>query len=247
MASRTEEAQTARTRLASVYGDPSAEEADAIVALGGDGLMLEALHRFMNTGKPIYGMNRGSVGFLMNEFREEGLLERLCQGDITALRPLKMEATDIHGALHIAHAFNEVSLLRELHQAAKLRISIDGRIRLEELICDGILVATPAGSNRLQSLGPRADPADQRPIAGADLDQRLPPAALARRPALAGGAGHDRGPGDREAPRRGGGRSPRDPLVRRVDIYEDPVCTGLVMFDADHSWEERNLAEQFRY
>lgn len=247
VASRTEEAQAARARLASLYGDPSAEEADAIVALGGDGLMLEALHRFMNTGKPIYGMNRGSVGFLMNEFREEGLLERLGQGDITALRPLKMEATDIHGALHIAHAFNEVSLLRELHQAAKLRISIDGRIRLEELICDGILVATPAGSTayNLSAHGPIL-PINAQLLALTSISafrpRRWRGALLSRtarvtievleiekRP-VAAAADHL-----------------EIRSVRRVDIYEDPVCTGLVMFDADHSWEERNLAEQFRY
>ena len=126
------------------------------MALGGDGLMLQTLHTFMNTGKPIYGMNCGSVGFLMNEFREDDLPARLAAAVETAIHPLAMRAIDADGVTHTAFAINEVSLLRQSYQAAKLEIAIDGHVRLEELICDGILVATPAGSTayNLSAHGP---------------------------------------------------------------------------------------------
>ena len=156
VASDGAEAQAALQTLQARYGSVKAAQAEAIVALGGDGLMLQTLHRHMNDRIPIYGMNRGSVGFLMNEYREDGLLQRLAHAEISRINPLAMVATDRHGAFHKALAINEVSLFRETAQAAKLRISVDGTVRLEELACDGVLVATPAGSTayNLSAHGP---------------------------------------------------------------------------------------------
>ncbi len=156
IASDTEKAESAKKRLSRVYGNHKVEDADVIVALGGDGFMLNTLERFMDTGKPIYGMNRGSVGFLMNEFSEENLFVRLNQAERTVIHPLDMKATDQDGKKYHSIAINEVSFLRQTFQAAKLRISIDDQVRLEELICDGILVASPAGSTayNLSAHGP---------------------------------------------------------------------------------------------
>ena len=146
VASDVPEAREALARLTSRYGNVPAREADAIVALGGDGLMLQTLHKHLTDRIPIYGMNRGSVGFLMNEYREDDLLARLERAEISRIHPLAMVARDINGTIHEELAINEVSLFRQTHQAAKLRISVDGKVRLEELICDGVLVSTPAGS-----------------------------------------------------------------------------------------------------
>jgi NAD+ kinase len=156
LASAGEEAESARERLAKRYAGVEPNKADVVVALGGDGLMLQALHTLRDSGKPVYGMNRGSVGFLMNEFREEGLKERLAAADRSVVHPLVMEAKAAGGAVHRFPAFNEVSLFRQTYQAANLRISVDGKVRLEELICDGILVATPVGSTayNLSAHGP---------------------------------------------------------------------------------------------
>ncbi len=154
--SDTDEAQTAGARLRARYGETAPEAADIVVALGGDGLMLATLHRLMGTGKPIYGMNRGSVGFLMNEYSEDALCERLTAAARSVVHPLLMKVTDSTGATHDARAINEVSVFRQSYQAAKLKISIDGRPRLDELVADGILVATPAGSTayNLSANGP---------------------------------------------------------------------------------------------
>jgi NAD+ kinase len=156
VASETPEAQAARIKLVERYGDADPATAEVIVALGGDGLMLQTLHRFMGTAKPIYGMNRGSVGFLMNEFRERGLRKRLEDAQRSVVHPLVMKAVDHDGRRVEARAINEVSLLRRSYQAAKLRLSIDGQVRLSELVADGVLVATPAGSTayNLSANGP---------------------------------------------------------------------------------------------
>src|SRR5262245_7837227 len=146
VASPIAEAQAARARLSARYGDTAPEAADVIVALGGDGLMLQTLHRFMHSGQPIYGMHRGTVGFLMNEFSEEKLHERLAAARETMIHPLLMRAHDNDDNDIEFHAFNEVSLFRQTYQAAHLRIRVDGEVRLRELIADGVLVATPAGS-----------------------------------------------------------------------------------------------------
>lgn len=146
IASPTDDARHAAAALMRRYDSVPPEEADVVVALGGDGLMLQALHRFMEAGTPIYGMNRGTVGFLMNEYREDGLVERLETTKRSVIHPLLMETIDVEGRRHRARALNEVSLLRQTHQTARLKISIDGHVRLPELIADGVLVATPAGS-----------------------------------------------------------------------------------------------------
>jgi len=146
VASSTPEAQGALQALAGRYPNVPPEDADVVVALGGDGLMLQTLHRFMGQGKPIYGMNKGTVGFLMNEYRDDDLVERLAAAQRSVVHPLRMTVRDVKGRTHAAQAVNEVSMLRQIHQAAKLTISIDGRVRLQELVADGILVATPAGS-----------------------------------------------------------------------------------------------------
>src|SRR5512132_270489 len=146
VASEHEEAKAAKDRLRAAYPHASPGEADVIVALGGDGFMLETLHRYMDRGVPIFGMNRGSIGFLMNSFQEAGLPDRLRQAEAFKLNPLRMTATDVAGSVHEALAINEVSLLRETRFAAKLRVEIDDVVRIPEMICDGVLLATPAGS-----------------------------------------------------------------------------------------------------
>lgn len=146
VASQAPEAQLAAKRLSRFYGEHAPEDADVVVALGGDGLMLQTLHRFIASDKPIYGMNRGSIGFLMNEFREDGLIERIMEAERSVVHPLRMRVTNAKGEVSAALAFNEVSLLRQSFQAAKLEIRVDGQMRLPELIADGVLLATPVGS-----------------------------------------------------------------------------------------------------
>lgn len=145
-ASEAEMAQQALPVLSALYGTVDLDRADVVVALGGDGFMLQTLHSLTGRGLPVYGMNRGTVGFLMNGFAEEGLLERLNAAEETVINPLRMRAFGADGSVHEALAINEVSMLREGPQAAKLRIHVDGRMRMEELVCDGALIATPAGS-----------------------------------------------------------------------------------------------------
>src|SRR5450759_143929 len=146
VAGTTPEAREAYERLQGRYGNVEPQYADVIVALGGDGLMLQTLHKFMNSGKPIYGMQRGTVGFLMNDFSIDNLIERLTAAQITVIHPLVMRARDSAGRMHEHRAINEVSLFRQSAQAAHLRILIDGQERLAQLVADGVLLATPAGS-----------------------------------------------------------------------------------------------------
>ena len=156
VASETKEAEEALAKLTKRYGNAAFTEADAIVALGGDGLMLQTMHGHLNSRIPIYGMNRGSVGFLLNDYHEDSLKERLKAAEITVIHPLRMTAYDEHGVKHEALAINEASLFRQIYQAAKLKIAVDGKVRMDELICDGILVSTPAGSTayNLSAHGP---------------------------------------------------------------------------------------------
>ena len=146
VASAAPDAQSALKTLQAHYASVAPEEADAIVALGGDGLMLQSLHQFMGTAKPIYGMNKGTVGFLMNDYREDELFERLEAAERSVVHPLLMVAWDVHGVAHTARAINEVAMFRQTYQAGKLRVSVDSHVRIAELIADGILVSTPAGS-----------------------------------------------------------------------------------------------------
>lgn len=247
VASDTPEAIAARDALQARYGALDPQDADVVVALGGDGLMLQTLHQFMNTGKPIYGMNRGSVGFLMNEYRENDLLERIRKAETTAIHPLLMQATDVGGTCHTARAINEVSLLRQTYQATKLRITIDDRVRLEELICDGILVATPAGSTayNLSAHGPIL------PIYAPLL--ALTPISAFRprrwRGALLPDRSHVR-IDILEADKRPVSAAADHTEIRDVAsvlVHQDKESESLAMFDQDHSWDERILTEMFRY
>jgi NAD+ kinase len=145
-ASDAPQAQAALAELEARYGSAAPEKADIIVPLGGDGFMLETLHRFRDCAVPFYGMHRGSVGFLMNAYAPEGLEQRVARAVAVRIHPLTMTAIDRAGQEHRALAINEVSLLRQRRQAAKLRIAVDGIIRIEELMADGALVATPVGS-----------------------------------------------------------------------------------------------------
>jgi len=156
VASETNEAKDAFKALTKRYGNVTPEEADAIVALGGDGLMLQTMHDHLHSRIPIYGMNRGSVGFLLNVYTENRLKYLLEAADITVIYALRMTVRDVNSATREVLAINEVSLFRQIYQAAKLKIGVDGTTRLEELICDGVLVATPAGSTayNLSAHGP---------------------------------------------------------------------------------------------
>ncbi len=156
VAADTEPAQHALAELRRLYPCVDPEHAEIVISLGGDGFMLETLHRFLPQSVPIYGMHRGSVGFLMNSYRPLGLFERLAEAQPVVLHPLEMVARNEHGSRHRALAFNEVSLLRESRQAAKLKIIVDGVVRIDELMADGILIATPVGSTayNLSAHGP---------------------------------------------------------------------------------------------
>jgi NAD+ kinase len=247
VASPFPEAKEAEKRLAKLYGNVKPESAEVVVALGGDGLMLQTLRRFMRSGKPIYGMHRGTVGFLMNDFRVEKLRERLAKAHNTIIHPLLMCATDIRGKKHEHHAFNEVSLFRQTYQAAKLRILVDGKERLAELVADGVLLSTPAGSTayNLSAQGPiipidapllaltPISPFRPRRWHGALLPDRAQVSVEVlntdRRP-VAAVADHD---------------EVRD--VRSVDIQMDHSIAMNILFDPGHSLDERILREQFQY
>jgi NAD+ kinase len=247
VASDVPEARAALERLSAAYGNADPKEADAIVALGGDGLMLQTLHRYLNDGVPIYGMNRGSTGFLMNDYQEDDLLDRLARAEVNVIHPLGMRALDAQGREHEALAINEVSLFRQIYQAAKLRISIDGRVRLPELICDGVLVATPAGSTayNLSAYGPilpinaplltltPISPFRPRRWRGA----LLPNVAKIRFDVLEAEKRPVSAVADHTEIR----------FVTRVDVEQASGIDLLMMFDPGHSLDERILSEQFRY
>ncbi len=239
------DAQDALAPLRERYEDAGAAAADAIVALGGDGFMLQTLHDFIGTGKPIYGMNLGSVGFLMNHFNEDDLLDRLKAAERAEVHPLRMIATTREGVVKESLAFNEVSLLRETRQAAKIRILVDGRVRISELICDGVLISTPAGSTayNLSAHGPIL-PIDAALLALTPISAfrprrwhgaLLPHRARTRFEIL-------------EAAKRPVSAVADDQEVRNVstvDVAEDRSISMTMLFDAGHSLDERILAEQF--
>jgi NAD+ kinase len=244
-AAETDEARDAATRLAARYGSAAPETADAIVALGGDGFMLETLHGFMGAGVPVYGMNRGTVGFLMNHYREEGLVERIMAAHRAALHPLRMCATRVDGSKVEALAINEVSLLRQTRQAAKLGIEIDGTVRLEELVCDGVMVATPAGSTAYNlSVGGPIVPLEAGVLALTPISAFRPRrwrGALLPHQARITIEVH-------EAPKRPVSAVADFTEVREVAevrIHEDRAVTLSVLFDPEHALEERILKEQF--
>ena len=235
----------ARDRLAARYGSVDAAEADVIVALGGDGFMLETLHTVMERRTPVFGMNRGSVGFLMNDFEEEGLPERLSAAGRAVIHPLQMDAWTEAGQHHSGLAINEVSLLRQTRQSAKLRISVDDRVRLEELSCDGCMLATAAGSTayNLSAHGPII------PL-GATVLALTPISAFRPRrwrgallPHTARVCFEVLEPDKRPVSATADDLEIR--RVVRVDVRERRDIALTMLFDARRSFEERVLAEQF--
>lgn len=247
VSSNAEDARAAAAVLIARYGQNSVQDADVVVALGGDGFLLETLRETMSTGKLVYGMNRGTVGFLMNEFHADGLPERIAIAQPETIRPLDMEAEIASGEIVRAFAINEVSLLRQSYQTAKVRISIDGKVRLDELNCDGVMVATPAGSTayNLSAYGPIL-PLDAPLLA-------LTPVSPFR-------------------PRRWRGALVSNKVTVRFDVlepdkrpvnaaadhfevksaisitvHESLTKTATLLFDPGYSWKERILTEQFRY
>jgi NAD+ kinase len=247
VASSTPDAQAALADLTRRYGATDPDDADVIVALGGDGLMLQSLHRTMGTAKPIYGMNKGSVGFLMNDFREDELLERLEAAQRSIVHPLLMVAWDTQGASHTGRAINDVYMLRQTYQAAKLSISIDGHVRLSELIADGVLIATPAGSTayNLSADGPIL------PL-NAPLLALTPISAF--RPRRWRGAllpDHAKIQIDVLEPENRPVNAVADHTeirsVSRVHVSMDRTIDLVMLHDPGHSLDERILREQFGY
>lgn len=245
VASGAPEAIAARDRLIARYGDHAADQADTIVALGGDGLMLATLHAQMGTDKPIYGMNRGSVGFLTNDYVEEDLPERLAASVRTLIHPLVMRVIDAGGAEHRGWAINEVSIWRQSYQAAKLNIAVDDKERMAELSCDGVLVATPAGSTayNLSAQGPII------PIGAALL--ALTPLNPFRPRRWRGAllSNHARiKVGVLDAEKRPVAAVADHFEVRNaveIHIAEDPTISLPLLFDPGHNLDERILREQF--
>ncbi|HUF88022.1 MAG TPA: NAD kinase [Thermohalobaculum sp.] len=245
MGSDAPEAQDAVKALRHRYGHVAPDEAEVIVALGGDGFMLHTLHATMQLGVPVYGMNRGTVGFLMNDYDPENLPERLAEARLAVINPLRMTVTDRDGRRSEALAFNEVSLHRETRHAAKIRVLIDGVEQMSELICDGVLVATPAGSTayNLSAHGPilpiRARLMALTPIAvfrprrwrGAILPWEAEIAFEVRE--------HRRRPVSATADHV----ELRD--VARVEVAAVPEIEVKLLYDPGHGLEERLLREQF--
>lgn len=247
VATKTPEGQSALAALQQVHGTAAPADADVIVALGGDGFMLQTVHRHMALNKPVYGMKAGTVGFLMNQYRPEQLLERIAAAQPAVLKPLEMTASSEAGSMVSALAFNEVSLLRQTKQAAKIRVSLNGSVRLEELVCDGVLVSTAAGSTayNLSAHGPIL------PL-GSEVLAMTPISPF--------------------RPRRWRGailRSGTEVKLEILDHYKRPVSatadssevrdivevviresrekTVTLLFDPEHNLEERILNEQFAY
>jgi NAD+ kinase len=245
VASGHPEAKQALKRLEASYEHVPPDEADIVVALGGDGFMLETLHRYLNRDKPIFGMNRGSVGFLMNTFNESGLMERLARAEPIQLNPLRMTAIDCEGVTHEALAINEVSLLRETRFAAKLRIEIDGIERMPEMICDGVLVATPAGSTAYNvSVSGPILPLGAHLLALTPISVFRPRqwrgAILPREVTV---SIHVLNPKLRPVSAVADFTEVRN--VQRVDVQEDRETTLTLLFDPEHDLEERVIKEQF--
>ena len=245
VASDVPSAQTARAALVARFGEVPEAQADVIVALGGDGFMLHTLHRTQALDVPVYGMNRGTVGFLMNDYSETDLPERLARAEEEIINPLAMRAEANDGTIHEALAINEVSLLRAGPQAAKLRITIDGRLRLEELICDGALVATPAGSTAYNYSA-------HGPILPIGSDVLALTAVAAFRPRRWRGAIlPDRAkvtfrinePSKRPVAAVADQKEVRDVAEVHVEIARDSELT--LLFDKGHALDDRIVAEQF--
>jgi NAD+ kinase len=242
-ATARDSAQTLQGR----YGSVAPEDADVIVALGGDGHMLQMLHGSLVSGVPIYGMNRGSVGFMMNAFRIDGLPERIAAALPEIIKPLEMTAVDENGKVWTSKAFNEVSLLRQSYQAAKLRVLVDMKERLDQLVCDGVMVATPIGSTayNLSAHGPilpvdapllaltPVSPFRPRRWRGALLPNKARVVFEVLEP--------------EKRPINAVADHTEVKSVTRVEVHQRQDISARILFDESHSWEERILTEQFRY
>ena len=244
-ASEVDIAQRSLEELTARYGNHNAEDADVIVALGGDGFMLQTLHDTQALTTPVYGMNRGTVGFLMNAYNDTALIERLGEAVEEVINPLLMVAVGQDGNEHRALAINEVSLLRAGPQAAKLRITVDGRVRMEELVCDGALLCTPAGSTAYNYSA-------HGPILPIGADVLALTAMAAFRPRRWRGALLPKTarvridvlePDKRPVMADADSRSVRN--VLSVDIHSDPTIAHRLLFDPGHGLEERLIREQF--
>lgn len=247
IANGTDDANRAAADLRARYGSHELDEADVVVALGGDGLMLETLHEIMPRHLPVYGMNFGTVGFLMNNYAEDDLMERLQAAAPTRIYPLAMEVENTSGKSFAALALNEVSLFRATYQAAKIRISIDGKVRLQELVCDGVLLSTPAGSTayNLSAHGPilpidapllaltPISPFRPRRWRGAILPNRAVVTFTTNEP--------------EKRPVSAVADNVEFRNVRKVVVREDRSNAVTLLFDPGHSLEERVLNEQFLY
>jgi len=245
IASNTPESRAALDELTELYGNIAAEEADMIVALGGDGFMLQTLHETIHNGKRVYGMNCGSVGFLMNDYRADDLHARVAAAVENELHPLRMTTTNADGSESVALAINEVYLFRQSYQAAKLRVVIDDRVRFEELICDGLMVATPAGSTayNLSAHGPilplEAPLLAMTPVSafrprrwrGALLPNRVCVDLTILEP--------------EKRPVNAVADNVEVKSVLHVRIAQMPTLSARILSDPDHSWSDRILAEQF--
>ncbi|QIE45143.1 NAD kinase [Pseudohalocynthiibacter aestuariivivens] len=245
LASDAPTAQIARAALACRFGEVSEDAADVVVALGGDGFMLHTLHRTQELGVPVYGMNRGTVGFLMNDYSESDLLDRLAAAQEEVINPLAMQAESADGTLHRALAINEVSLLRGGPQTAQLRITVDGHLRLEELVCDGALVATPAGSTAYNYSA-------HGPILPIGSDVLALTAVAAFRPRRWRGALLPKTAAVRfdvidpeKRPVMAVADSRWVENVLWVEIKSEPTIGHRILFDPGHGLEERLLREQF--
>ena len=245
IASETNQASEAKKKLTELYGNSDIKDAEFIVALGGDGQMLQVLHQFIGSGIPIYGMNCGSIGFLMNELSFDNLDKKLENSEMTEINPLKMSVTDISGKEHTEIAINEVALTRTTYQAAKLKISINNKVRLHELISDGLLISTPAGSTaynlsadgpilpinaRLMALTPTS-PFRPRRWKGALLDIN----SIVEIDVI--------DPEYRKVNATADSHEIMD--AKKIIISNDETLSLKIMFDPDHNLEERIITEQF--
>lgn len=238
-------AQKAKKALHAQYQGVALDQADIIVALGGDGFMLETLHGTQHLFAPVYGMNRGTVGFLMNNYSAQGLRERLARAQEEVINPLHMLATDVDGVVHKGLAINEVSLLRAGPQAAKLRIHVDGKLRMEELVCDGALLATPAGSTAYNYSA-------HGPIVPIGADVLALTAVAAFRPRRWRGALLPKdarvsfevtNAAKRPVNTDADGVSVKN--VVKVEVWSAPEIEHRILFDPGHGLEERLIREQF--
>ncbi|MCV2876403.1 NAD kinase [Rhodobacteraceae bacterium XHP0102] len=245
LASKAQSAQEALAALCATYGQSTPDAADVIVALGGDGFMLSTLHNTQPLGRPVYGMNRGTVGFLMNEYAPEGLIDRLSAAEEAQINPLRMRARRVNGETVEALAINEVSLLRAGPQAAKLRIHVDGKLRMQELVCDGALLCTPAGSTAYNYSA-------HGPILPIGADVLAMTAVAAFRPRRWRGALLNKSssvifevvdPDHR--PVMADADSVSVSNVTQVEITSAQDVTHRILFDPGHGLEERLLREQF--